>query len=312
MLHCCCSDFRPCYEALKVAGFEVSLPVKGKEVLMALTVTEVEDLSILLSKSRKKFGAGAVERLERAFTIGSSSDPLPIPEESYQRGATFLFPGLSSRPWLEPGDFRTVDRLERASGKIKDELRYALHERRGFQQYIRTAADQPTDPIFDVPKEWKALYLKKARECFPENRVRCPETASIIADNPEVADMVIFSALDPGGHIAPHCASYNWIVTAHLGLSVPENCGLRVGSETRTWEEGKCLVFDVSFEHEAWNRGDHTRFVLLVNLWHPELTSIEIEVLEQAVLVIQRQEKVDYLEAVKQEKEQLQGKKWWA
>jgi len=278
---------------------------------VALTVTELEDLARLLSESRKKFGANAVERLEKAFAIGSSSEALPIPEEPYQRGAVFLFPSLSSKPWLDPADFRTVAKLERAWEKIKDELYSVLHERCGFQQYIRTAADQPIDPIFNVPKEWKALYLKKAREYFPENSALCPVTNSIIADNPEVADLVIFSALDPGGHITPHCASYNWVVTAHLGLNIPENCGLRVGSETRTWEEGKCLVFDVSFEHEAWNRGDHTRFVLLVNLWHPELTSVEIEVLEQAVLIIQRQEKVEYLDAVKKKKDQLRGEKWW-
>jgi aspartyl/asparaginyl beta-hydroxylase (cupin superfamily) len=279
---------------------------------MALTATDLEALSILLSRSRKEFGANAVERLEKAFTIGSSSEAPPVPVEPYQRGAAFLFPGLPSKPWLDPADFRTVGRLERSWKTIKDELHAVLDKRRGFQQYIRTGDDQPTDPIFDVPKEWKALYLKKALEYFPENRALCPETASIIADNPEVGDMVIFSALNPGGVIAPHCASYNWIVTAHLGLDVPENCGLRVGSETRTWEEGKCLVFDVSFEHEAWNRGDHTRFVLLVNLWHPDLTSVEIEVVEQAIQIMLEQDKADYVEAVKKKSGQLRGEKWWA
>lgn len=34
--------------------------------------------------------------------------------------------------------------------------------------------------------------------------------------------------------------------------SCDEGCYIRVGSENRRgWEEGKCLVFDDSFEHEA-------------------------------------------------------------
>lgn len=43
-----------------------------------------------------------------------------------------------------------------------------------------------------------------------------------------------------------------------------------------TVEEGKCLVFDDSFEHEAWNDdSDHSRIVLIVDVWHPDLTPEE-------------------------------------
>jgi beta-hydroxylase len=38
-----------------------------------------------------------------------------------------------------------------------------------------------------------------------------------------------------------------------------------VGSETKTWQEGKCIVFDDTTEHEAWNKGDKTRVVLLLD-----------------------------------------------
>ena len=31
---------------------------------------------------------------------------------------------------------------------------------------------------------------------------------------------------------------------------VPTGCRLRVGREWRTWQPGKCLVFDDSYEHE--------------------------------------------------------------
>eukprot|EP00438_Fugacium_kawagutii_P017180 Skav215694 [mRNA] locus=scaffold3538:20170:22810:+ [translate_table: standard] len=53
---------------------------------------------------------------------------------------------------------------------------------------------------------------------------------------------------------------------------------MRVTPSWGCWEEGKCLVFDDSFEHEAASRrlavvheGDEARTVLLVNFWHPDV-----------------------------------------
>ena len=73
----------------------------------------------------------------------------------------------------------------------------------------------------------------------------------------------------PGSHIAPH---HGWVTTvyrAHLGLVVPGKCALRVGDEVRSWQEGEVLVFDDTAEHEAWNRSDHTRTVLLFDFLRP-------------------------------------------
>lgn len=53
-----------------------------------------------------------------------------------------------------------------------------------------------------------------------------------------------------------------------------------MGGETQRWLEGKCLVFDDSLEHEAWNRTAKPRIVLIVDFWHPELTPAEIAYLE--------------------------------
>jgi aspartyl/asparaginyl beta-hydroxylase (cupin superfamily) len=42
-------------------------------------------------------------------------------------------------------------------------------------------------------------------------------------------------------------------------------------------QEGKCVVFDDSFEHEVWHRGDERRVVLLLNIWHPAITAAQKE-----------------------------------
>ena len=79
-----------------------------------------------------------------------------------------------------------------------------------------------------------------------------------------------FSRLAPGTHIKPHKGWVTTVYRAHLGLVVPDDrCALRVGDESRTWSEGDVLVFDDTAEHEAWNRSDHTRTVLLFDFLRP-------------------------------------------
>ena len=43
------------------------------------------------------------------------------------------------------------------------------------------------------------------------------------------------------------------------------NCGMRVGDIMYTWSSGKAFVFDDTEEHEAFNYGDRTRFILLID-----------------------------------------------
>ena len=97
------------------------------------------------------------------------------------------------------------------------------------------------------------------------------------------AGEIIFSVLAPGTHIAPHCASTNIRLTAHLGLVVPEEgdqlddkgipkCGIRVANEWHRWKVGQMLVFDDSFEHEVRNDTNQVRAVLLLRFYNPAIS----------------------------------------
>jgi len=65
----------------------------------------------------------------------------------------------------------------------------------------------------------------------------------------------------------------------HLGLIVPEGCGFRVGGETREWRVGEAFVFDDTIEHEAWNRSNEDRAVLIIDVWNPHLSEHEREMI---------------------------------
>lgn len=61
------------------------------------------------------------------------------------------------------------------------------------------------------------------------------------------------------------------VLRCRLGLIVPDDCWIRVGHETKTWEEGKCLVFDDTFEHEVRNRSNTSRIILLIRLFQSRI-----------------------------------------
>ena len=81
------------------------------------------------------------------------------------------------------------------------------------------------------------------------------------------------SIVGAGTALKPHCGPTNHRLRLHLPLLVPEgDTAMRVGGEARPWVEGVVSVLDDSFEHEVWNRGERARVLLLVDVWHPELT----------------------------------------
>ena len=78
-----------------------------------------------------------------------------------------------------------------------------------------------------------------------------------------------FSLLQPKTHLKAHCGPTNLRLRMHFGLFVPKGCRIRVHDETRAWNEGECLLFDDSFEHEVWHDGTGDRIVLICDMWHP-------------------------------------------
>jgi len=96
---------------------------------------------------------------------------------------------------------------------------------------------------------------------------------------------VHFSLLTPGTRLKPHCGGSNYRLTAHLGMIIPKgDVGIRVGSKTKKWKEGKLLIFDDSYEHEVWNNTEYDRVVLLINFWHPALSEEKVaQIIEDAI-----------------------------
>jgi aspartyl/asparaginyl beta-hydroxylase (cupin superfamily) len=51
-----------------------------------------------------------------------------------------------------------------------------------------------------------------------------------------------------------------------------DNSWLRADEETVKYETGKSFIFDDTYRHEVKNDGDLDRIILLVDVYHPDLT----------------------------------------
>lgn len=211
--------------------------------------------------------------------VAQSVDLLLGRRELYlQQPSMFYFAGLPQQPFYTRQDFAWAAELEAATPAIRAELNGVTD---GFQPYVEGRADRPrpNNPLLDDPA-WSALYLWREGEIVSENAARFPATMAALAKLPipRIAGrspMALFSRLTPGAHIQPHHGLLNTRLICHLPIVAPTGCGLRVGAETREWRDGELVIFDDSFEHEAWNRGTATRTVLLFEIWKPEIAEAE-------------------------------------
>lgn len=200
----------------------------------------------------------------------------------FQQPTAFFYPGLPQIQFYERGDFPWVGALEAATATISAELEAVLTSGAdSFTPYVEALPERPrsSSPLFDDPR-WGALYLWKNGSLVAENAALFPRTLDALAsaDIPHItgrSPMALFSRLRPGTHIPPHHGLLNTRLICHLPVIVPDGCRLRVGNETRAWTQGEMLIFDDSFEHEAWNDSAQTRVVLLFEIWRPELSAEE-------------------------------------
>ena len=139
---------------------------------------------------------------------------------------------------------------------------------------------------------WDAYFFYVDGARVDDHHAACPETSAILAELPldHVRDHgpeVCFSIMRPGAHILPHRGVTNARAVLHLGLEIPAGCALHlVGVQELAWQPGTCFAFDDTYEHEAWNRSEATRSVLLGDIWNPYLRPAEREALAELVGVI--------------------------
>lgn len=237
-----------------------------------------------LDPLRMKYGEAALRRVMHCLDVHLGLKPAEYPDPR-QHPKFLYFPGLPTTAYFDRTLFPWYSELERNVEQIHSELLTVLSDDQGIEPFLKfNSADEAKQYLAgaDGAPTWDAFFFYRHGVRIDKNCDRCPRTAAILDALPlvrirEHAPEICFSVLTPGTHILPHRGVTNTRVVTHLPLIVPQGCALNVGGELRTWEEGQCFTFDDTFEHEAWNRGESTRVVMLMDCWNPYLSEIERE-----------------------------------
>jgi len=217
-----------------------------------------------------------------------------------QRPSYLYFPDLETCPFFRPSDleqrgqeFSWLTRFKENFDLVKLELCNLL-DKTPEELFEKEAGTIPSSK-----GKWKVFYFYKSGEKIVENCVLCPRTVSLIESVPQFMKgnslgFAMLSILNGGGVIQPHYGPTNLRLRVMLPLLVPVTCdmgtlgetkmtspasitsSLTVGSETQSLEEGKFCIFDDSFLHSASNSSSMPRLVLIFDIWHPNLSPLEV------------------------------------
>lgn len=193
------------------------------------------------------------------------------------------YPFLPADEFFDRDHFPWLEELEAQTDTIRAELRELLASGdAGLSPYVTMPPGTPRNIWSDLNNSaaWSALHLWRDGERVEGACARAPKTVEIVeklplSGIPGRTPTVFFSILQAGKHIPPHTGVTNTRAIIHLPLIVPGDCMFRVGGETREWREGEAFAFDDTIEHEAWNKSDQDRAVLILDCWNPHLSEHE-------------------------------------
>ncbi|ODS61879.1 MAG: hypothetical protein ABS41_11640 [Arenimonas sp. SCN 70-307] len=271
--------------ALDQAARIPTLPVTLQQQLAhgsELVRAEQRQLEDALRQAMAQAPAGTVAgaRFEECFEIlmGRAKPQLPKPGFMY-------FPKLPALTFYPRELFPWAAALEARTDEITAEVTALVAGgEQGFIPYVQKPDGEVPDSdawrAINHNPDWGVFFLHNQGERVVRNCEACPVTAAALDDVPlvhirERGPTAFFSRLRPGTHIPPHHGATNTRTIVHLPLIIPPDCAIRVGNDTRQWRRGEILAFDDTIEHEAWNRSQEARVVLILDVWNPFLDERE-------------------------------------
>jgi aspartate beta-hydroxylase len=245
-----------------------------------------ELFAAVMEPLRQRYGQSELARVDQCLAIYLHEQPAPLPDPR-QRPKFLYFPGIPSQTFYPRARFPAQAQLEAAVDPIRAELRAVLAQAQdalvpflGTNFAEAAAANLLGSSGMQEAAAWDAFFFYRHGVRDDAHCAQCPRTSAVLDAMPLVrvrdhAPETLFSVLRPGTHILPHRGVTNTRLVTHLPLIVPADCALRVGGETHVWEAGRCVTFDDTFEHEAWNDSTQTRVVLILDSWNPDLSEAE-------------------------------------
>ena len=266
--------------AAVIAHAKAFLTVQRQILSHALDAALAGPLAAASPRDRRRFAAA------NAFMLGRRSIFV-------NQCHGYFYPFLPADEYFDRELFPWLAELEAGTAIIREELAALLaSDDPGLTPYVAMDPGTPQNTWTDLDHsfDWSALHLWRDGERIDDVCARFPRTAALVEQLPLArikgrAPTVFFSILKAKAHIPPHTGVTNTRTIIHLPLIVPGLCEFRVGGETRAWREGEAIAFDDTIEHEAWNRTDQDRAVLILDVWNPHLSDAEQALIAQSFTV---------------------------
>jgi aspartate beta-hydroxylase len=234
----------------------------------------------LLEPLIAEFGRTGLTRIEKMLRVYLHEEQ-PVYPDPRQRPTFLYLPDLPATPYFDRRLFPWIGDFEDRASDIQTELQSVLRADTGGEDVFGSPelAAQNLHGARGAPR-WTGHYFWRHGERREANCAACPATSRALDQLPlsHVAGHgpeVLFSVFTPGTHLLAHRGVTNTRVVAHLPLVIPPDCALRVGGEEHVWVRDRVVVFDDTYEHEAWNRSEEVRVILIFDLWNPHLTELE-------------------------------------
>ena len=161
--------------------------------------------------------------------------------------------------------------LDRNVAVIREELLAVLKDEARIPRYHEISkAETYISGTVDPERSWRVFMLAHVSGGIPTNQARCPRTSALLDEIPGLLQ-AFFSILDPGKSIPAHDGPYLGYLRYHLALLVPhvDPPSMRVKDQVHTWQEGRSILFDDSWNHQVYNTSPERRVVLIVDVVRP-------------------------------------------
>ena len=245
-----------------------------------------------------KFPTASDKDLERVagmveFSIGArkiEDDLIENPWRPHTELHAYM-PGLGeAQPFLDPDQLDLCKQLAENYDVISSEYEALLKER--FDRKGNDRFQSVTSMNYEAGWKTMVLFYNGHRiKDFPYHL--CPVTTKIMESVPIAGRIAGFNRQQPQSGIPLHSDGNNMWLTCQMGIKVPPtitneagedvpSAHIRVGPETHFWQEGQCLLYDTTYEHETFNaHPTEERVVLHIDFFNTlKMTPLEIKVLQ--------------------------------
>jgi len=215
-----------------------------------------------------------------------------------------LFPRAPAFVHDYHADYAGLAELEANYGDVRRECEALIRIRHRMTDVENLAGTYTNGGIHALA--WKA-FMFKSHSFIEQNCALAPRTTELLRNVPGLYT-AFFSVLEARQYITPHWGYWKGFLRYHLGVLIPQNNAdhtswLRVNADANDnrardkslvtrgekyyWKEGKGVIFDDTYLHDAKNDSDEVRVVLWLDLRRKMpsyLTALNNAVLEIAQL----------------------------